>query len=111
MSRLKPRPFKALSEQERGVCRPACGEKTVSYGPGFVSTALLGSGAGGLGIGTGGAATGTGTACREYEARSSHLPKIIFPAVVCKTDVTETSIVLPIIFRALSTTTIVPSSR
>src|SRR6266496_1506081 len=43
--------------------------------------------------------------------RSSHLPKIIFPAVVCRTEVTETSMVLPIILRALSTTTMVPSSR
>ncbi len=43
--------------------------------------------------------------------RSSNLPKIIFPAVVCRTEVTEMSIVFPIILRALSTTTIVPSSR
>src|SRR5208282_6259952 len=45
------------------------------------------------------------------DARSSHLPKIIFPAVVCRTEVTEMSMVLPIILRALSMTTIVPSSR
>ena len=38
-------------------------------------------------------------------------PKIILPAVVCSTLVTTTSMVLPIIDRALSTTTIVPSSR
>ena len=38
-------------------------------------------------------------------------PKIIFPAVVCSTLVTTTSMVLLIIFRALSTTTMVPSSR
>src|SRR5256885_4827143 len=44
-------------------------------------------------------------------ARSSHLPKIIFPPVVCSTDITEMSTVLPIILRALSTTTMVPSSR
>src|ERR1019366_10762226 len=43
--------------------------------------------------------------------RSSNLPKIIFPAVVCSTLVTEISMVLEIIFLALSTTTIVPSSR
>src|ERR1019366_537933 len=43
--------------------------------------------------------------------RSSNLPKIIFPAVVCSTLVTEISIVLEIIFLALSTTTMVPSSR
>src|ERR1700733_10162211 len=62
--------------------------------------------------------TATGIAVPEtplfafpYAERSSHLPKIIFPAVVCNTDVTDTSIVLPIIFRALSTTTMVPSSR
>jgi hypothetical protein len=30
--------------------------------------------------------------------------------VVCNTEVTETSMVLPIILRALSTTTMVPSS-
>ena len=38
-------------------------------------------------------------------------PKIIFPAVVCSTLVTTMSMVLPIRRRALSTTTIVPSSR
>ena len=54
---------------------------------------------------------GTGAAGREYAPRSSHLPKIILPAVVCSTEVTETSMVLPIILRALSTTTMVPSSR
>src|SRR5664280_699641 len=43
--------------------------------------------------------------------RSSNLPKIIFPAVVWSTDVTEISMFLPIILRALSTTTMVPSSR
>src|ERR1019366_9051802 len=44
-------------------------------------------------------------------ARSSNFPKIILPAVVCNTDVTEMSMFLPIILRALSTTTMVPSSR
>lgn len=43
--------------------------------------------------------------------RSSNLPKIILPAVVCNTEVTDTSMFLPIILRALSTTTMVPSSR
>src|SRR6188508_593815 len=38
-------------------------------------------------------------------------PKIIFPAVVCSTLVTTMSMFLLIIRRALSTTTIVPSSR
>ena len=65
----------------------------------------------GTGVDGGESGTGTGTACREYAPRSSHFPKIIFPAVVCSTDVTDTSMVFPIIFRALSTTTIVPSSR
>jgi len=37
-----------------------------------------------------------------------HLPKINFPAVVCNTEVTAMSTVLPIILRALSTTTMVP---
>lgn len=44
-------------------------------------------------------------------ARSSYFPKIILPAVVCRTLVTAMSMVLEIIFLALSTTTIVPSSR
>src|ERR1017187_1008412 len=44
-------------------------------------------------------------------ARSSNFPKIILPAVVCNPDVTEMSMFLPIILRALSTTTMVPSSR
>ena len=56
------------------------------------------------------ALTARTTSARGIPVRSSHLPKIIFPAVVCNTDVTETSIVFPIILRALSTTTIVPSS-
>ncbi len=43
--------------------------------------------------------------------RSSNLPKIILPAVVCSTLVTEMSMVFEIIFLALSTTTMVPSSR
>src|SRR5947209_208727 len=60
---------------------------------------------------TGAAAIGADALGRVYPERSSHLPNIIFPAVVCSTDVTDTSIVLPIIFRALSTTTMVPSSR
>jgi hypothetical protein len=38
-------------------------------------------------------------------------PKIILPAVVCSTLVTTMSMVLPMSLRALSTTTIVPSSR
>src|SRR5712692_7761264 len=51
--------------------------------------------------------------CRGALGRPSSLkrPKIILPAVVCKTLVTDTSTFLPIIRRALSTTTIVPSSR
>jgi len=36
---------------------------------------------------------------RWPDPRSSHLPKIILPAVVCRTEVTETSMVLPIILR------------
>src|SRR5512139_2144731 len=52
--------------------------------------------------GAGGAAPG---------AVSMNRPKIILPAVVCRTLVTTTSMVFPIIRRALSTTTIVPSSR
>ncbi len=51
-----------------------------------------------------------GAACAAV-AESMNRPKIIFPAVVCSTLVTTTSMVLPIILRALSTTTIVPSSR
>ena len=39
------------------------------------------------------------------------LPKIIFPAVVWRTLVTVTSTFFPRSFRALSTTTMVPSSR
>src|ERR1039458_6712139 len=67
--------------------------------------------------GTGGHATflksGRGSMGRAgaLMLRSSNLPKIIFPAVVCSTDVTEISMFLPIILRALSTTTMVPSSR
>ena len=38
-------------------------------------------------------------------------PKIIFPTVVWRTEVTVISIVWPIIRRELSTTTMVPSSR
>src|SRR4030095_9149198 len=51
--------------------------------------------------------------CRGALGRPSSLkrPKIILPAVVCNTLVTDTSTFLPIIRRALSTTTIVPSSR
>src|SRR5213075_1376362 len=57
-----------------------------------------------------GAAIGTaGFDSWRAAARSSHLPKIILPAVVCNTEVTAMSTVLPIILRALSTTTIVPS--
>ncbi len=40
-----------------------------------------------------------------------NLPKIILPAVVCSTLVTWISMFLPIMRRALSTTTMVPSSR
>src|SRR5579863_1496296 len=43
--------------------------------------------------------------------RSSYLPKIMRPAVVWSTLVTAMSMVFEIILRALSTTTIVPSSR
>src|SRR5205807_5159807 len=57
----------------------------------------------------------TGRSCRSGGAaeccRSSNLPKIIFPAVVWSTLVTEISMVFEIIFLALSTTTMVPSSR
>ena len=53
------------------------------------------------------AAAGTGAGMPASMKR----PKIIFPAVVCRTLVTTMSIVLLIILRALSTTTIVPSSR
>ena len=42
---------------------------------------------------------------------SRYRPKIILPAVVWSTLVTTMSMVLLIILRALSTTTIVPSSR
>src|ERR1700683_1303536 len=80
-------------------------------GGGLVSTRVFGITAAGPGApGVGGPFGGT-TPLVRAKARSSHLPKIIFPAVVCSTDVTETSMVLPIIFRALSTTTMVPSSR
>src|ERR1035437_9964347 len=58
----------------------------------------------------------TGRSCLSGPAaaactRSSNLPKIIFPAVVWSTLVTAISMVLEIIFLALSTTTMVPSSR
>src|SRR5579862_4890288 len=93
--------------------KPSCNLPSRYDVPCFVSRELGAGTAEGPGPGTatGDAETGTGTDCREYEARSSHLPKIIFPAVVCRTEVTETSMVLPIILRALSTTTMVPSSR
>src|SRR5437763_352026 len=55
------------------------------------------------------AAVGTEEAAASGD--SMYRPKIIFPAVVCSTLVTTMSIVLLIIRRALSTTTIVPSSR
>src|SRR5712692_4267717 len=54
--------------------------------------------------------TGGETTCAARPG-SMWRPKIILPAVVCSTLVTTMSIVLLIIFRALSTTTIVPSSR
>src|SRR6185295_7254396 len=58
----------------------------------------------------------TGRSCFSAPAaaacsRSSYLPKIILPAVVCSTLVTEISMVFEIIRLALSTTTMVPSSR
>src|ERR1017187_7512277 len=82
-----------------------------SQGWGLVSTSVFGTTAAGpAALGIAGTAGWTGALVRA-KARSSHLPKIIFPAVVCRTDVTETSIVFPIILRALSTTTMVPSSR
>src|SRR5258708_28132017 len=90
----------------------------VYAGPGLGSTVVPGTTVvttdgtgGGATVVTTGRATGCAALEREYAARSSHLPKIIFPAVVCSTEVTDTSIVLPIILRALSTTTMVPSSR
>ena len=46
-----------------------------------------------------------------FSGSSQRRPKIILPAVVCSTLVTATSAFLPISRRALSTTTIVPSSR
>src|SRR5690348_18316769 len=58
---------------------------------GFVSTIVfveIGVGVVGT-TGTVGVVGDTGTACREYDERSSHLPKIILPAVVCRTEVTE----------------------
>src|SRR5713101_4263275 len=55
-----------------------------------------------------GARTGSGRELAVWPGRSSNLPKIILPAVVCSTEVTEMYTVLPIILRALSTTTIVP---
>ena len=48
---------------------------------------------------------------RYASAIGMHLPKIIRPAVVCSTLVTMMSRFLPMRGRALSTTTIVPSSR
>ena len=44
-------------------------------------------------------------------ASSLYRPKIILPTVVWRTEVTMMSTLRPIIRRALSTTTIVPSSR
>src|ERR1017187_1808199 len=63
-----------------------------------------------VGAVTGGTVTGgvdIGFESWRLPLRSSHLPKIILPAVVCRTEVTEISMVLPIILRALSTTTMV----
>src|SRR6202142_3627802 len=85
--------------------------RTLAYSPGrstATGAAFLGSP---LGIAAAVVTTTVGRASLRAMARSSHLPKIILPAVVCSTDVTEISMVLPIIFRALSTTTMVPSSR
>ena len=62
--------------------------------------------------GRAGAATGPPrTGWGAGAALSTYRPKIIFPAVVCSTLVTTMSMLLLIILRALSTTTIVPSSR
>src|SRR5690348_9010071 len=68
----------------------------------------------GLRGGSGGRALGCSAAAlasARAAPRSSNFPKIILPAVVCSTEVTEISTFLPIILRALSTTTMVPSSR
>src|ERR1700736_2541518 len=92
------------------TCSSYSAGRSTIIGCGFLGSAL---GAGGTADTEG--TTGTPfTAAREslrLPVRSSHLPKIILPAVVCSTDVTEMSMVLPIIFLALSTTTMVPSSR
>src|SRR5271165_3148697 len=73
----------------------------------------LGTSGTGAGAGAGFRNSGRGSTGRGgiTTARSSNLPNIILPAVVCNTEVTEMSMFLPIILRALSTTTIVPSSR
>ena len=85
----------------RALSLPYSAGCSVRKGCGFLGSALAAPAT---------AATGGRGSGREA-TRSSHLPKIIFPAVVCSTLVTEMSTVLPIILRALSTTTIVPSSR
>ena len=78
------------SRQDAGATQPRI---PTGYGvPGFVSN-VLGEGTGvGLDAATGivGGDTGTGADWREYAARSSHRPKIIFPAVVCSTAVSYT---------------------
>ncbi len=49
--------------------------------------------------------------CSGLRVKSSSLPKIILPDAVCKTLVTVISTARPIMRRAWSTTTMVPSSR
>src|SRR5688572_13367996 len=76
----------------------------------FPPAAAADGGICGRGRPSAGAAAGALTPCAA-DPDSMKRPKIILPAVVCSTLVTTTSIVFPIAFRALSTTTIVPSSR
>src|SRR6202021_2271395 len=105
------------SQEQSGLERPngyfylrGCQSATRSSGTGF----FAGSETGVVVTLSGGTASGAVTTpllSWRPLARSSHLPKIILPAVVCRTEVTEMSIVLPIILRALSITTMVPSSR
>src|SRR5262245_31521607 len=66
----------------------------------------------GAGIGVGRDGRSRTSRCSRTSALvSSTRPKIILPAVVCRTLVTTISTFFPISRRALSTTTIVPSSR
>src|ERR1700743_2023213 len=74
-----------------------CGADSTMIGCAFRSSVLTGSALGSIRSPT--------------RVRSSNLPKIILPAVVCSTEVTAISTFLPISLRALSTTTMVPSSR